>query len=141
MKVPLALMLCAVAAPALAQADPHAGHAMQMPMDMPMEGPADPHAGHRMPMPQPAPAVSPQGARGTDQAPGTALPQLKRRASKSEYSDEDVAAWTPDLLDEAAGEWTPETIGQWSKSDRILRKKAREARRLAQDRGAVDPLD
>ncbi len=74
-------------------------------------------------------------------APGTALPQLKRRASKSEYSDEDVAAWTPDLLDEAAGEWTPETIGQWSKGDRILRKKAREARRLAQDRGAADPLD
>ncbi|MBL5973492.1 MAG: tRNA (adenine-N1)-methyltransferase [Candidatus Leucobacter sulfamidivorax] len=74
-------------------------------------------------------------------APGTALPQLKRRASKSEYSDEDVAAWTPDLLDEAAGEWTPETIGQWSKSDRILRKKAREARRLAQDRGAADPID
>jgi len=74
-------------------------------------------------------------------APGTALPQLKRRASKSEYSDEDVAAWTPDLLDEASGEWTPETIGQWSKSDRILRKKAREARRLAQDRGAADPID
>ena len=31
-------------------------------------------------------------------APGVVLPDLKRRASKSEYRDEDVAAWTPDLL-------------------------------------------
>ncbi|XPP25809.1 MAG: tRNA (adenine-N1)-methyltransferase [Leucobacter sp.] len=74
-------------------------------------------------------------------APGTVLPQLKRRASKSEYTEEDVAAWTPDLLDETAGEWTPETIGQWSKSERVLRKKVREAQRLAQDRSAADPLD
>lgn len=74
-------------------------------------------------------------------APGAVLPQLKRRTSKSEYSDEDLAAWTPDLVGEAAGEWTPETIGQWSKSDKVLRKKAREARQLAEDRGAADPLD
>lgn len=74
-------------------------------------------------------------------APGTVLPELKRRASKSEYSEEDVAAWTPDLVDADAAEWTPESIGQWSKSDRILRKKVREAQRIAQDRSSSDPLD
>lgn len=74
-------------------------------------------------------------------APNTVLPQLKRRASKSEYTDADVAAWTPNLLDEQAEGWTPESIGQWSKSDRVLRKKVREARRLAQDRNTADPVD
>jgi tRNA (adenine57-N1/adenine58-N1)-methyltransferase len=67
------------------------------------------------------------------------LPDLKRRASKSEYSEEDVAAWTPDLVDDSAGEWTPESIGQWSKSEKVLRKKVREARRFAAERGASDP--
>lgn len=69
-------------------------------------------------------------------APGAVLPQLKRRASKGEFAPEDVAAWTPDLIDESASEWTPESIGQWSKSDKVLRKKMREAQRLAQERGA-----
>lgn len=69
-------------------------------------------------------------------APGAVLPELKRRASKSEYSAEDLAAWTPDLLDEQAGEWTPEAVGQWSKSDKVLRKKVREAQRFAAERGA-----
>lgn len=73
-------------------------------------------------------------------APGTVLPEPKRRASKSEYSDEDVAAWTPDLLDEAAGEWTPESVGQWAKSDKALRKKVREAKRFAGERGASDQI-
>lgn len=82
-------------------------------------------------------------------APGSVLPDLKRRASKGEYTDADVAAWTPDLLegsgDDAAadpgsdGGWTPESIGQWSKSDKALRKKVREARRLAAERGAAHP--
>lgn len=72
-------------------------------------------------------------------APGAVLPDLKRRASKSEYSEEDVAAWTPDLVDDSAGEWTPESIGQWSKSEKVLRKKVREARRFAAERGASDP--
>ena len=71
-------------------------------------------------------------------APGAVLPDLKRRASKSEYTAEDVAAWTPDLLDEQAGEWTPESIGQWSKSDKVLRKKMRDAQRLAAERGAAE---
>lgn len=51
-------------------------------------------------------------------ADGVKLPELKRRASKSDYSEEDMAAWTP------------ESIGVMEKSDKILRKKAREAARL-----------
>lgn len=51
-------------------------------------------------------------------ADGAVLPDLKRRASKSDYSEEDVEAWTPG------------TIGQREKSDKILRKKAREAGRI-----------
>lgn len=33
-------------------------------------------------------------------APGAILPQLKRRASKSDFADEDVEAWTPGALGE-----------------------------------------
>ena len=77
-------------------------------------------------------------------APGTALPGLKRRASKSEFTDEDLASWLPDLGPEAAAEgaarevWTPEVVGERGKSDKVLRKKVREARRFARERGA-DP--
>jgi tRNA (adenine57-N1/adenine58-N1)-methyltransferase len=35
-------------------------------------------------------------------APGTVLPELKRRPSKSDFSDEDVEAWTPGALGERA---------------------------------------
>lgn len=77
-------------------------------------------------------------------APDTKLPQLKRRASKGEFTDEDVAAWTPDLVGEGAGEdrgeWTEESIGQRPKSDKVLRKKVREAQRFARERGAGDDL-
>lgn len=69
-------------------------------------------------------------------APGAQLPQLKRRASKGDFSDEDLAAWTPDLVDEGAGEWSEESIGQRAKSDRILRKKVRQAQQFARERGA-----
>lgn len=69
-------------------------------------------------------------------APGAKLPQLKRRASKGEYTEEDMAAWMPDLVDNEAGEWTDESIGQWAKSDKVLRKKVREAQRFAQERGS-----
>lgn len=48
-------------------------------------------------------------------APDTVLPELKRRPSKTEFSDEDVEAWTPGAL----GERTP--------SDKVLRKRARAA--------------
>lgn len=73
-------------------------------------------------------------------APDTVLPSLKRRASKSDFSDEDMAAWTPDLVEDGRDEWTDESIGQWSKSDKVLRKKVREAQKLAEERGArTDP--
>lgn len=50
-------------------------------------------------------------------APGAELPEFKkRRASKSRYTDADVAAWTPDLLGESAI------------SDKKLRKTARRVR-------------
>ena len=35
-------------------------------------------------------------------APDTVLPELKRRPSKTEFSDEDVEAWTPGALGERA---------------------------------------
>ena len=48
-------------------------------------------------------------------APGAILPQLKRRASKTDFSDEDVEAWTPGSL------------GERSATDKRLRKAARAA--------------
>jgi tRNA (adenine57-N1/adenine58-N1)-methyltransferase len=63
-------------------------------------------------------------------APGAVLPQLKRRPSKSDYSDADVEAWTPGAL------------GDRSASDKKLRKTARQARSAADAAiaatGAVD---
>ncbi|HEY0246632.1 MAG TPA: tRNA (adenine-N1)-methyltransferase [Gryllotalpicola sp.] len=59
-------------------------------------------------------------------APGAELPELKRRASKSSYSDEDVEVWTPGAL------------GERSKSAKVLRKKAREAQHIADARGGPD---
>ena len=53
-------------------------------------------------------------------APGAILPVLKRRASKSDFSDEDVEAWTPGSL----GERTP--------TDKRLRKAARAAQTAAE---------
>nr|WP_167150305.1 tRNA (adenine-N1)-methyltransferase [Lysinibacter cavernae] len=48
-------------------------------------------------------------------APGTVLPELKRRPSKSDFSAEDVEAWTPGAL------------GLRDKSDKYLRKNVRQA--------------
>ena len=48
-------------------------------------------------------------------APGAILPELKRRASKSNFSEEDVEAWTPGSL------------GERSVSDKRLRKTGRQA--------------
>lgn len=48
-------------------------------------------------------------------APGTVLPELKRRPSKSDYSAEDVEAWTPGAL------------GERESSPKNLRKRVREA--------------
>lgn len=52
-------------------------------------------------------------------APGAILPGLQRRASKSEYSDEDVELWTPGAL------------GERRASDKKLRKVGRQARAAA----------
>ena len=54
-------------------------------------------------------------------APGTLLPAVKRRASKSEFTDEDVELWTPGA------------VGERTTSDKRLRKAAREARAIAGD--------
>lgn len=53
-------------------------------------------------------------------APGTHLPEVARRASKSEYTDDDVEVWTPGAL------------GDRTASDKSLRKSVREARAAAQ---------
>ncbi|MRG58426.1 tRNA (adenine-N1)-methyltransferase [Agromyces sp. CFH 90414] len=52
-------------------------------------------------------------------APDTVLPELKRRPSKTEFSDEDVEAWTPGAL------------GERSVSDKSLRKRVRVAGKSA----------
>ncbi|NYD66141.1 tRNA (adenine-N1)-methyltransferase [Agromyces atrinae] len=53
-------------------------------------------------------------------APGTELPELKRRPSKSDYSDADVEAWTPGAL------------GERSVSDKSLRKRVRASETAAE---------
>ncbi|AAT88730.1 SAM-dependent methyltransferase [Leifsonia xyli subsp. xyli] len=63
-------------------------------------------------------------------APGTVLPELKRRLSKSDYSDADVEAWTPGAL------------GERQSSPKSLRKRMREAAAsagLARDRDGDAP--
>lgn len=71
-------------------------------------------------------------------APNTVMPSLKRRASKADFSDADLATWLPDMAEGVAPEdvWTPETMGERPKSEKVLRKKVREARALADERGA-----
>jgi tRNA (adenine57-N1/adenine58-N1)-methyltransferase len=58
-------------------------------------------------------------------APGSVLPQVARRASKSDYSDDDVEVWTPGAL------------GDRVSSDKSLRKSVREARAAAGAAGAA----
>lgn len=53
-------------------------------------------------------------------APGAVPPEVKRRASKSSYGDEDVELWTPGSL------------GDRQITDRNLRKRVREAERAAE---------
>jgi tRNA (adenine57-N1/adenine58-N1)-methyltransferase len=55
-------------------------------------------------------------------APGAELPELKRRASKSDFLDEDVEAWTPGAL------------GERGISPKSLRKRVREANATADAR-------
>jgi tRNA (adenine57-N1/adenine58-N1)-methyltransferase len=53
-------------------------------------------------------------------APGAIPPEVKRRASKSSYGDEDVELWTPGA------------VGDRQITDKNLRKRVREAQRAAQ---------
>jgi tRNA (adenine57-N1/adenine58-N1)-methyltransferase len=65
-------------------------------------------------------------------APGAILPSLQRRASKSDYSDDDVEAWTPGAL------------GERTSTDKRLRKTARQAHdaaRAASGEPAASPLE
>jgi tRNA (adenine57-N1/adenine58-N1)-methyltransferase len=58
-------------------------------------------------------------------APGAVLPAPARRASKAEYDDADVEAWTPGAL------------GEHVKSDKRMRRVARDARAIAEGAGAA----
>jgi tRNA (adenine57-N1/adenine58-N1)-methyltransferase len=53
-------------------------------------------------------------------APGAIPPEVKRRASKSSYGDEDVELWTPGA------------VGDREITDKNLRKRVREAEKAAQ---------
>ena len=57
-------------------------------------------------------------------APGTVAPEIKRRASKSSYGDEDLELWTPGA------------VGDREITDKNLRKRVREATKAAE--GARD---
>jgi tRNA (adenine57-N1/adenine58-N1)-methyltransferase catalytic subunit len=52
-------------------------------------------------------------------APGVVLPEVKRRASKTDYSDDDVELWTPGA------------VGERNTSDKRLRKTVRQAQASA----------
>ena len=60
-------------------------------------------------------------------APGTVLPRPARRASKTEYGDEDVELWTPGAL------------GERTKTDKRLRRVVRDAQSLAARTGDAGP--
>lgn len=60
-------------------------------------------------------------------APDTVLPELKRRPSKTEFSDEDFEAWTPGAL------------GERTVSDKALRKRVRLADAAAEKARAGEP--
>ncbi|MFF2496021.1 tRNA (adenine-N1)-methyltransferase [Agromyces sp. NPDC058064] len=62
-------------------------------------------------------------------APDTVLPELKRRPSKTEFSDEDVEAWTPGAL------------GERQVSDKSLRKRVRAAGAAARKSSAAGADD
>ena len=58
-------------------------------------------------------------------APGAVLPRPVRRASKTEYGDEDVELWTPGAL------------GEHTKTDKRMRRVVRDAQTLATETGAT----
>ncbi|SJM52857.1 tRNA (adenine-N1)-methyltransferase [Gulosibacter sp. 10] len=70
-------------------------------------------------------------------APGTVLPARQQRGSKTPASAEDTEAWTPG--DPAA--WTAEAVGERRVSDKVLRKRGREATRGADRARASDAAE
>lgn len=62
-------------------------------------------------------------------APGTVLPELKRRPSKSDYTDDDVEVWTPGAL------------GERESTGKSLRKRVREAATSAEQALSTDRFD
>lgn len=69
-------------------------------------------------------------------AEATVLPPLKRRSSKSDFDEQDVAAWGSPGTPQADESFSEEDFGLRPKSDKVLRKKVRGARQLATDRGS-----
>src|SRR5690606_33750811 len=70
-------------------------------------------------------------------APGTVLPSLKRRASKSDFTEDDMASWLPDMgMGGDPDAWSDAAVGVRSKSDKVLRKKVRAAQKIADQRAA-----
>ena len=69
-------------------------------------------------------------------APGTVLPAKQQRGSKNPGTDADVEAWTPS--DDA--EWTEGSVGVRGVSDKVLRKRGREARRAAERASGADAI-
>jgi tRNA (adenine57-N1/adenine58-N1)-methyltransferase len=66
-------------------------------------------------------------------APDTIVPQLKRRPSKTDYTDEDVEAWTPGALGERTA-----TDKRLRRTARTARVAADHARSAAEDSAAQD---
>jgi len=62
-------------------------------------------------------------------APGAVLPDLKRRASKSDFTDEDVEAWTPGV------------IGGKELSPKSLRKRVKAAQETASKATSTESID
>ncbi|GAA2246175.1 tRNA (adenine-N1)-methyltransferase [Herbiconiux moechotypicola] len=74
-------------------------------------------------------------------APGAVLPELKRRASKSDYSDDDVEAWTPGALGERG--ISPKSLRKRVRAASATADaaKAREAREAGDSSGRGDAAD
>lgn len=70
-------------------------------------------------------------------ADGTQLSPPKRRASKNDFNADDLAAWTHEK-EQSRHEISEQDFGVRPKSDKVLRKKVRHAKQLAEERGAEE---
>ena len=71
-------------------------------------------------------------------APGTTLPAKQQRGSKNPGTLDDVEAWTPSDDDR----WSEDAVGAKQVSDKVLRKRSRQAQRAAEhaeSQGAPSP--